>query len=401
MPFTPRPTPRGALRVGFVCGALVLVAASLWWAGVQWATLAGDAPTPALPARVGHAVLMTFGFFPLFFSGFLFSVGSKWLRQPPVPARRAVPLLVLHTAGALAVGAALLVPDTAHAAMLLSAGLGLMALSLSAGMAVLARRVCAAAAADRHPALGLLATGLLGVAALWACTVPAAAGEWTRLLDTCRAALWAYVGGTFVMAGQRMVAFLSQLPMTRGAEGGAGRWIPRLQRVLPRLMLLALLAQALAALGLVPPVVATTIGMAVGLLLLGLAARWPCVQSLRSPLLGMLFAGFVWLALALLLCGLPQVALHALALGFMGSTMLALLSRFVAAEGGIPVAADAALRRLFVGVQIAAAARLLAALLPQRPFASQALLVAAATLWALVWLAWSVRVRHPFGRHRR
>jgi uncharacterized protein involved in response to NO len=137
-----------------------------------------------------------------------------------------------------------------------------------------------------------------------------------------------------------------------------------------------------------------------GAALLALALRWCRVQSLRPRLLRMLFAGFVWLGLALLLSGvagwLPQRAasapLHAFTIGFLGSTMLAMLSRFACVQAGRAVVADGLLWGLFLLLQVAAVARVGGPLMAVGPSAGGRVAMGlAASIWATVWLAWLVR----------
>ena len=73
-------------RLGFLLAMVVLVASGAWWALVQldrstgWLGLA-----LVLPPTLVHSAVMAFGFIPLFFSGFLFTAGPKWLGVDPLP----------------------------------------------------------------------------------------------------------------------------------------------------------------------------------------------------------------------------------------------------------------------------------------------------------------------------
>lgn len=87
-------------RLGFFFAMVVLVAASAWWALVQLDRATGVLGLSyALAPSLVHSAVMVFGFMPLFFSGFLFTAGPKWLRvEPHQPPRLLAPLL-LQTLG--------------------------------------------------------------------------------------------------------------------------------------------------------------------------------------------------------------------------------------------------------------------------------------------------------------
>jgi len=363
-----------AVRLCFAAGAAVLALASLWWALLHWRLWAGGAAEAevGLPAVVAHAALMGLGFFPLFFAGFMATTGAQWLGRPPPPVRWLWPGVGLALAGALTLWAAWAGP-AAWAASLAGLGLTAMALAWSAWLLVFAR-LCWLGTRRRH-AIGLLVSALLGALALWWAAGAAWAGDWGRLLAVARAAVWGFAGASFLAAGHRMVPFLSASPSRRWPVGVV------LPFVLPFMLLLALGVQALAALGLNLGIWGRGFSLGAGVALLALALAWARVQSLRPRLLAMLFAGFVWLGLTLVLAGWQggALGLHAFAMGFMGSTMLAMLSRVAAMQAGVHVVADRLLWRLFLLLQLAVVCRLAGSL------------ALAATLWAGVWLAWALR----------
>jgi uncharacterized protein involved in response to NO len=79
-------------RLGFFAAALVLAASALWWLAVLTLRLVPAAALPwAISPALAHSTLMAFGFMPLFFSGFLFTAGPKWLAQSEVPHGRSFP----------------------------------------------------------------------------------------------------------------------------------------------------------------------------------------------------------------------------------------------------------------------------------------------------------------------
>ena len=67
-------------RLGFLLAMVVLAASGLWWALVQLHRLGLPiALAYAVPPSLAHSAVMTFGFIPLFFAGFLFTAGPRWL----------------------------------------------------------------------------------------------------------------------------------------------------------------------------------------------------------------------------------------------------------------------------------------------------------------------------------
>lgn len=64
-------------RLEFAAAASVLATAAVFWAGLLVWPVSGRPGT--MPASTAHGLLFVFGFMPLFFAGFLFTVGPRWL----------------------------------------------------------------------------------------------------------------------------------------------------------------------------------------------------------------------------------------------------------------------------------------------------------------------------------
>ena len=82
-------------RLSFFMAAVVMATSALWW----WLDITARAGLgPALPSVVApallHPVVMALGFMPLFFCGFLFTAGPKWLQMPEVTARAIAPAVL-------------------------------------------------------------------------------------------------------------------------------------------------------------------------------------------------------------------------------------------------------------------------------------------------------------------
>jgi uncharacterized protein involved in response to NO len=228
----------------------------------------------------------------------------------------------------------------------------------------------------------------IGIVCLWAQCGAMASAAWSVSMVLSRTALWAFVGGTFAAAAHRMIPFASGTPFD-----GLDRRLPSL---MPYALATLLLAKACAELlDRVRPAVGV-VEVVAGSAWLVFALRWTRLRTLRPAMLKMLFAGFVWLGVSSVLSGVAEVfhlpagsaALHAFTLGFLGSTMLAMLSRFAIASAGRQVAVDRALWVAFLLLQASATARVAA---PMVPASASALIPAAALAWSGVWLFWALR----------
>ncbi len=396
-------------RLAFFLAVLVLIGASLGWALVQFERI-GLLPT--LPHAVSptllHATVMTFGFLPLFFSGFLFTAGPRWLA---VPAPGTQPLLAPL---ALQASAWLLWLTLARWQSLLALGALLMAWSGLCWTTVLFwRLVRASPAPDRvHAvtvglacAIGCLC--LLGVALSLALDATDAALAWVR------SGLWGFVVVVFVTVTHRMIPFF-----TSSALPSMAAWRPFWSLGL----MLGVAAFELAAVwvefsgrrpGIPDPrwmLVRGLVEFAAGAVLLWLALIWGLVPSFRTRLLAMLHVGFLWLGLALVLGGTAQLlglaqgamvlglaSLHALTMGCLASLMLAMVTRVSCGHSGRALLADNLVWSLFWLLQLATVLRVVAA---AQSAISGWLLLVAAPLWTLVMLAWGIRLGNWYGRPR-
>lgn len=390
-------------RLGFFLAMIVLGASSLWWAAVQLQRLGILPAVPmALSPSLVHGAVMTFGFFPLFFSGFLFTAGPRWLGVRGPTAPRLLPAFSAQAAGWLV----WLAGSHVHATLAI-AGLVLAASGLLRVTVLFWGLVRTSSESDRiHPQLVGVALAV-GCATLAALAVALWAGAATAAHLLLATGLWGFVALVFIAVGHRMIPFFAALPGTRLAAGG--EWSP--------LWLLAgtVLFEALAVwlhewLAAVPlwHLARAVVELAAGGLLLWTAAAWSLATNLKIRLLAMLHAGLVWIGLALLLQAggalrgwysgdpvLPLAGLHALAMGGLGSLMLAMVTRVSATHAGRPVVVDNLVWSLFWLLQAATVLRVAAAL-PGLP--AQPLLAAAAALWAAVVLAWGVRYGWGYGR---
>lgn len=390
-------------RLGFLLASVVLGAASAWWALVQW-DRAGFGPGmgwEVSPSLV-HAAVMSFGFLPLFFGGFLFTAGPRWLAVPPLRARSLLAPLAAQATGWLL----WLLGAHMHALLalagLLLATAGLLGVTLRFWQMVRASRM-----PDRlHPRIvgTALAVGTASLAGL-AVAVATHADAAARMLVL--SGLWGFVVVVFIAVADRMIPFF-----TPGA-------LPSFERRHPHGVLALMLGMA-ALEAISPwvepasfpawPVLRGAAEAGTGSLLLALAVAWAVTKPLRDRLLIMLHTGFAWLGASWLLSGianlftagsgtavLPLAGLHALTMGCLSTLMLAMVSRVSCAHSGRPHVADNLLWSLFWLLQAAVLLRIAAT----AGFAeAQALLTVAATVWACIMLAWGIRHGNWYGRAR-
>jgi len=336
-------------RAWFLAGALAWSCLAAWWVWVG-------------QASAQHGLLFTLGFLPFFIAGFALTALPKWLGVAALPASAWLgPLLLLLLGWAL--HALLGAPG-------LGLGLGLAAAGWSWLLLRLALLLRVRAKPDRRHAQGvLLGMGVLGLA-LW-CAALGWPAQATRL------ALWGGLGTVFACALQRLTPFLH----------AGGRRADGLLLALLLCLWLRGLAPVLGLPGWLPAIPYLAL---VALLLRAAPFNPALAAARRTPFVGQLHDGLLWLILSFVLAALQfeLASLHALTLGFMCTTMLAMVSRVTAVQQGISVVVDLPLRLMHGLLQLVSALRVATACWPQAP---RWWLPAAAAGFALLAVAWLLR----------
>lgn len=379
--------------------------AALWWAAWQFASSAGVAWPWRVPPAVAHGLWFTLGPMPLFIAGFMFTAGPRWLGLPPVDARALRLPLALSGAGW---GLALV--GFHAAAELAAAGLLLAGCASGALAWRMSRMVARSTERDRLHAKAVAAAAVVLAGCLAASALALAAQRPDALQRIVRVALWWGIAVVFIVVSHRMLPFL-----------GEGAW-PRVDarwRDWPLWMLLSVLAvQGGAALAgssmqasmLWRSALAAHLALATALSL-RLSLRWLGTAPLKQPMVAMLFRPLLWWDAALALATLswlPGVdahwaarfgfaAVHALTLGYMGGTMLAMVTRVSSTYSGRAHAIDRVARRLHAVLQLTVSARVAAALWPA---SATILLPAAAAGWLAIAATWALRHGRWLGQPR-
>lgn len=393
-------------RLAFAAAMVVLAGSALWWLWVQFARSGWLPPGPlAFSPGLGHGVVMVHGFMPLFFTGFLFTAGPKWLGVAGPPTRAVLPAVVLQV----------LAWPLWLAGVHLSAGVAVVGLLLAlTGQAMAGARFLSllrASDADDRVHAWLVTIGwCIGALSLAGLALAVLQGDDASARLWLHTGLWGFIAWIYVTVVHRMVPFFtsSALPLVT-------LWRPMwVLYLLVGTVALKTLGPWLALAGLDTGLwlVADAFLLLVsGFVLLWLAFAWGLAQSLSIRLLAMLHLGFVWLGLGLVIDAISQIwgwisgtplsplaALHACTMGFLGSLMMAMVTRVSCGHGGRKLAADGAVWWGFLLLQLATLLRIAAALAP--PGRVMALTVAAALLWALVMVPWALRLGRWYGRPR-
>lgn len=393
-------------RLGFFMAALMLALSSVWWAVVLVTRVLNIALFWAVPAPAAHALLMSMGFMPFFFAGFLFTAGPKWLGLREVAARSLLPALSLMLAGWVGV----LIGFHTHA-VLASAGLALIA----AGWTVLSLKffnlLRHSRVPDRvHASLVTVACGV-GVITLWTAVLSLALGSPLLLRIATQVGLWGFVATVFAVVSHRMMPFLGG-----SAIAFLDAWRPLWLLWVMVAMLWLEAGFSAADLAWWPGAAAVRWGQVTAelpfsLLMLWLALRWGRLQNLKIRLLAMLHGGFTWLGISFALNALSHALmaltngelslglapLHAMTMGYLGATLLATTTRVSSGHGGRPVAADNIAWTLYWILQSAVLLRVIAAIWPA---ASTPFTLLAIATWTTATVGWAVRYGRWFGRPR-
>ena len=403
---------RAPHRLAFFLGVTLLTLSSTWWLLVQWGRQTwGPAVPLAMSPTVAHAAVMSLGFFPLFFAGFLFTAGPKWLGVAAPDARRLLwPLGLQCTGWALWLAGAAWLEWLAWAGMLM-ASLGLIAMYVR--FALLVR---ASPAADRLHAQAASAAGGVGVCALVGTQAALWFGQTDLALLAIRTGLWGCVVVTYLVVAHRMLPFFTASALPAIAPWRP-KWVLWFLLGIAGMEALATWAPLLLAPGAwqgarAPRAWMLALGLAelaAGSVVMWLALAWGLMQSLKVRLLAMLHVGFTWFGVALLLSGASQLlglrqgvpllglgALHALTMGFLGSVLLAMVTRVSCGHSGRALVADNLVWAAFGTLQLATLLRIASAL----EHTTGWLTLTAAAAWLAVMLVWGGRLARWYGQPR-
>ncbi len=343
-----------------LAAALAVLSVPLW--ALQFAGLLEHA---FLRGPVWHAHEMLFGYTLAVVVGFLFTAGQNWSGRPTPKGRALMALALLWLAGRVLVltpcGVAAAVVNVAFP---LAAAVGLARALVPAG--------------NRR---NYFFVGLLGVMALAQAAVHAVQLGWLQLPAAVGLTLGLDVV-LFIMAvmGGRVIPMFTN----NGVPGTQAQRLPRLEQLALGSVLALLAADALGLRGL-PLAALLAVAAAAHSARLALWQPW---RTLRTPLVWVLHAAYLWIALHLVLRALAEAgvlaaspATHALTTGAIGLLTLGMMTRTARGHTGQLLRADRWDTASYVAVLAAAVLRVGGPLLDAR------LLLPAVLVSALLWSA--------------
>ncbi|EIL86987.1 NnrS family protein [Rhodanobacter sp. 115] len=374
----------------FLAGTVAVLLSMTWWT-LELASLRfgwGHWPQPPIPPIWGHAMLIQYGLFPLFMFGFLMTTFPRWMNGPTVPPARYLPV-----AGGVLGGYVLANIGLLGLPWLLKLGMGLMLVGYVIGVATLGGVLRAATERNKHgwSCFAAFCCGTLGLLLFlgWLLLgAPTSCAELAVKLGTFGFLLPVY----FTVCHRMLPFFSNNIAKGRGYVMRRPGWsLPVVWALLLVHLLLDWRGQ-LRWLWLCDVPLALVFGWH--------ALAWQPWKCMRPGLLAVLHIAFAWLPLAFVLFSIQDIVLatgggyvlgraplHALAIGFFGSMLVAMVTRVTHGHSGRPLQMGAVPWLCFGLLQAVALLRIRAELGGDMYL----WLVIAGAGWLLAFLPWVLR----------
>ena len=377
-PSAPPAAPGWALwQLGFrpfylLAGGFAALSGGLW--ALQFG---GGLPRPYLPGAIWHAHEMLFGYALAVLVGFLFTAGRNWSGRPTPTGPALAALALLWLAGRV-----LVLTPFAWTAALVNAAFPLAAAAALAVPLVRARN------RRNYFLVGLLALlGLVqfGVHAALLGALPSTGklAGWVGIHIGLDMVLFIIA----VMAGRVVPMFTNN-----GVPGASARRHPQLEWLALAGLLAVLAADAL---GLQGPALAALLALCAAAHLVRLLL-WHPWRTLRTPLVWVLHAAYLWICVHLALRAAAELgwvaaslAAHALTVGAVGGTTLGMMTRTSRGHTARPLRADGYDVASYLLVQAAAVLRVLLPL--ALPAATLPAILASALCWSAAFALFTLR----------
>ena len=372
-------------RLLFCIGATNVMLAMGWWTfwlvNTHWNFFA--MPQPAVWAGWMHAIVMQYQVLPPFVFGFLLTVFPRWMNLPPLTRKHYVPVGV----GLFGGQALTLVGLCAHP-VALHLGIVLTILGWSYGLFLLLRMLWCETGRTWH-AVSCAFALLLGLVGLIAFAV------YLHIPNPLLAFVAIKFGGfglllpLYFTVCHRMLPFFASAAIP-GYRAWKPMWVLGVFWVLVLAHLGLELVHGYALLWIADlPLMALTSAL--------LWRWWPQRGQPMPALLRVLFIGFAWLPIALLLYSaqslwfaktavfaLGRAPAHALFVGYFGSLLVAMVTRVTQGHSGRPLQLGRVAACAFVLLQCVTVVRIAAELVPD----AMAWQAVAGVGWLLAFIPW-------------
>jgi uncharacterized protein involved in response to NO len=373
-------------RLLFFIGAGNVLLAMMWWTlwlvDVRWHAL--GLPQPQVYGGWLHAIVMQYQVLAPFIFGFSLTVFPRWMGLPDLSRRHYLPVGVGLFGGQLSTLAGAVGP-----AVLLHIGAVLTLAGWTTGLFFLLRLLWQDRSGNRH-ALSCAMALSLGLAGLLLYAIFLHVQDGRLIFAAIKLGSFGLLLPVYFTVAHRMFPFFAG-NVVAGYRPWRPLWVLAAFWPLILLHLGLELAHGYAWLWLAD----------VPLLLLAggwLSRNWPLGKA--PALLRVLFLGYAWLPIALLLYAaqsgwyaltgeflLGRAPAHALFVGFFGSLLVAMVTRVTQGHSGRPLQLGRVAGFAFVVIQIVCVVRIVAEIAPD-PLAWQA---AAAIGWLLAFAPWVLR----------
>lgn len=374
-------------RMMFFAGASAVIVSMLWWTCYLVNSYFGlsHLPPPPVPAGWAHAVLTQYGMLPMFMFGFLLTVFPRWLNQPALTRRHYVPVFACMFSGYFLAHAGLL---GLHS--LFIGGLCLMFIGWCIGLQALGGVLMRNAFKDQHAVSCFMAL-LLGATGLAAFIAFVLGAPWQFALLAIKLGTFGLLLPIYFTICHRMIPFFS-------ASIVSSYRVVRPRWSLPALWLLSISHLVLELQHRYEFLWVADAPLAVLFAWHWLA--WQPWKAMRPGLLAALHLAAMWLPIAFVLFTtqslvlyfsgefiLGRAPIHALAIGFFGSMLVAMVTRVTQGHSGRPLVMGRIPWLCFGLLQIVAVMRVFAEVTEQQLL----WLMLAAMGWVLAFLPWVVR----------
>lgn len=382
----------------FLAGATQIVLAMLFWLA-ELAGRAGiglSAPLPlSIPSTWAHVLLMVYGIFIFFIYGFLFTVFPRWMGPPEIPRARYMTVWSVAVLGMLLTYAGLF---TTHA--LLYAGLALYLGAWATAIATLLAIYRRAPKRGPHERL-LLVEMTLGAAGVAVFAYAVFANDGSAFAAAREIGLWGFLVPVLLTVSQRMIPFFTQSAL-------AFTSVPRPAWSLAWFVGGCFLHGVfeLAAW----PLPLLLVDAALAGIALHHTSIWGLRRSFAVRLLAMLHVGFLWFGVAMTLyavqdllrladiSALGRAPLHALTIGFVTGTLIAMATRVTLGHSGRALSVKAPTWYLFLALTVGVSGLRVGAEIFTSAYTTLNLLAAAG--WLVCVIPWAARYASIYLRPR-